>query len=442
MKSYHISILVVLLTTGGVWAQTPTSQPADSADLLDVSVSKRSPEIKKPPSLLAMGQNYFFNQDEPYQFASLPDPIFGKGPVATMLKDWYSLEHDLAEKGLLFNISYTFWNQWAAHTRNDPKFDSPQGMSTGRLDFGLRWNLPKTPIGWGHVEVLMRQGTNMGYSYQTQLNNNVGSLNGICAGYSPSISLNVLSYTHHLFDERLKVTVGKLHPNQYLSLSPIANDESTQFIAGCFDGNNIPFLGTYAPGMAIQIEPFENRDIYVHMLGLDMADGPTTGFGGVGDGKYAGALEFGWTPTFGEKKLRGHYKLTGWYADLNTSHYQRRGSGFGFAFYADQEIVHHLSLFVQYGYGNPSATFQEHFLSGGMGIFEPFDRHGEMFGMAMAWSRSSLTGHDEQLMETFYRFQLTDAIQFTPDLQVVFNPNLDPDRDVNVILGARFRIQF
>jgi carbohydrate-selective porin OprB len=45
-------------------------------------------------------------------------------------------------------------------------------------------------------------------------------------------------------------------------------------------------------------------------------------------------------------------------------------------------------------------------------------------------------------VETFYRLQVTDAVQLSPDLQLVFNPANNSRDDFIAVLGARLRFQF
>ena len=77
-----------------------------------------------------------------------------------------------------------------------------------------------------------------------------------------------------------------------------------------------------------------------------------------------------------------------------------------------------------------------------MGILEPFKRRGEMFGLGGSWCRASENKANEYVVETFYRFQLTDSIQLSPDMQVTFNPADAPDTNVCFVLGLRLKFQF
>ena len=45
-------------------------------------------------------------------------------------------------------------------------------------------------------------------------------------------------------------------------------------------------------------------------------------------------------------------------------------------------------------------------------------------------------------MEIFWRLQLTENIQFTPDVQFYFDPSRNPNRDIETAFGLRVGIYF
>ena len=48
----------------------------------------------------------------------------------------------------------------------------------------------------------------------------------------------------------------------------------------------------------------------------------------------------------------------------------------------------------------------------------------------------------QSLVEAFYRIQLTDSMQLTPDIQVVFDPSTRSDTDSVVVVGLRLTTDF
>ena len=52
------------------------------------------------------------------------------------------------------------------------------------------------------------------------------------------------------------------------------------------------------------------------------------------------------------------------------------------------------------------------------------------------------TLRDQFTSEAFYRFQLTQFLAVTPDVQLIGNPALDPSEDVLALFGIRLRAAF
>ena len=48
---------------------------------------------------------------------------------------------------------------------------------------------------------------------------------------------------------------------------------------------------------------------------------------------------------------------------------------------------------------------------------------------------------DETILELFYRLQLTDTLELTPMIQVLFNPALS-DKEIVGVFGARLLMTF
>jgi len=365
---------------------------------------------------------------------SLPelDPLLGPGPVTTVLQPWYEAKEKARAFGLSFDLYYTFWYQYATDTLR-----SPDDLFNSRLDAGARWDMVDDPQwGKGHLEFLLRAGSVLGDGRDTRLSTSMGSIFAGNTGFSPPVSVNILSWTQRFLDEKASVVVGKIHPNQYINSSPVANDESLQFSSVAFDGNNTPFIRTYAPGAVLEIQPSDR--FYLRGLVVDTAASAETSLSTLNDGQLGFAAEFGFTPRV-ENRGQGHYRVGVWHSDDPKD----TDRGYGVYFNFDQEIYPNVMPYFQYGYGEPSVTSIDHFLAGGVGFLRPFDRHGDMFGFAVAWGHpSARSTQSETIVETFYRLQVTDAMQLSPDLQLVFNPANNSRDDFIAVLGARLRFQF
>jgi porin len=74
--------------------------------------------------------------------------------------------------------------------------------------------------------------------------------------------VNILYWRQDLFNERLSLYIGKIHPNEYISLSMFNNDERAQFLNGGSDGN-LTFAsdGTYAGGAAVEFQATQQLNV-------------------------------------------------------------------------------------------------------------------------------------------------------------------------------------
>ena len=158
---------------------------------------------------------------------------------------------------LALKATYTFLDQYAtttANTRNDE--------ISGRLDFQGVWtflsrgNGPKKDE--TSLNLLLRSETTIGQSQQFDLSDQLGSTLGIDSiqggGAQRPLLINLL-YLKQTWDaQKIALYIGKLHPNQHIGLSPVNNDETSQFLGGPFDGDPAQSsLGAYGSGAALEL---------------------------------------------------------------------------------------------------------------------------------------------------------------------------------------------
>lgn len=73
----------------------------------------------------------------------------------------------------------------------------------------------------------------------------------------------------------------------------------------------------------------------------------------------------------------------------------------------------------------------------------PAGAKADLFGVGFGWDHPSDDALDSQYTgEIFCRFQLTENLALTPDLQVILDPALNPTEDVRVVPGFRVRVTF
>lgn len=380
--------------------------------------------------------------DDPKSVRPDNDPLFGS-PIADLIEPYWEAKQWAADEIRIdATLYYTWW--WQAATEVQA---GESHFLYGRTDLGARWHLLEMDdngfLNDGSLKVWMRNGAWYDAPDGEDLGPNVGTYPFTTdAGYSQHVSLNLLYWEQWFVDSTFAVVIGKVHPNAFVTLQPAANDESTQFFSAYFDGNNNPILGGYNPGMALLWQPVDW--FHVHTVVVDTADDVGTFVEYIGNGRWGLTGEVAFTPTI-PGMGQGSYGVAWWYANMQGAPAPGPigGEGLGVVFSMNQFVYDGVNVFFEYGYGNPKTTAQEQLIKGGVGFTKPFGRKGDMFGLAAAWAKPSRdTLREETFVEMFYRIQVTEMIQFTPDIQFVMNPALNNSNDFAAIFGLRLRVAF
>jgi porin len=339
-------------------------------------------------------------------------------------------------EGLSFAATYTLLDQYATKAPNAVRHN----WGTGRFDLVGGWKAFDHGGTAGSFSMLVRSGVNLGVGQQFNLSDSLGSglvLNCLPGGGPQEpITLNVLYYRQDFYHKKLAFYIGKIHPNEFISLSLYNNDERTQFLNAENDGNlTIPSDGTYAGGTALEYQA--TKHIYIHAVTVDTEGGQEKNLKTLVDKKYMNAVEFGWksgSPTQQEHLLR----FGVWRDDTST-----QGSGAGVGFGSDYEFKSGWVAFGRLGAGTDTGAAIKRVASLGTAHIRPFGRRGDMFGASLTLTDPSHEArHHESLFETFYRLRLTQSLEFGPDLEVSIHPTKNPAAYTTALIGLRARIIF
>jgi porin len=366
------------------------------------------------------------------------DPLFQTDPFGIVTKT-VDMGGSWLESGarLRFGATYTFLNQYATVV---PDTATRHDQLSGRLDFTGNWAVYERGSTAGSIALLVRSGTNIGMSQQFNLSDQMGSgifLNCLQGGGAQRpITLNVLYWRQDFMHKRLSFYVGKLHPNQFISLSFYNNDERTQFLNGENDGNlAIASDGTYAGGGAMDLQM--THHLYMHALAIDTEGSQQAGIGTLVDKKYLEAVEFGW---FAGAPGTRYFNVRGvvWRDDT-----KNLGSGHGTGIGFDREFSSGWTPFGRYGFATETGTAIRQTDTLGLTNVRPFGRTGDMFGAAFNYIQPTRTGkRHESIFETFYRIRMTKSMEIGPDVQVSIHPMYAAKSYTSVLLNARMRIIF
>lgn len=360
-----------------------------------------------------------------------PDPL---GSLFAPVNRWVKQTRE-AER-LKFGATYTFLSEYATAVPDELRHE----QASGRLDFTGAWKAYDHGTSAGSISLLVRSGTNIGISQQFNLSDKLGSglyLNALQGGgpQEPT-TVNVLYWREDLLRKRISLYVGKIHPNQYVSLSMFNNDERTQFLNGENDGNvAFAYDGTYAGGAALEVQATPH--IYVHTLVVDTEGSQQSNLKTLVDRKYMESAEVGWFSGSPGTQYRD-YRVYMWRDDT-----QHLGSGYGGGFGFEHEFASGWAPFGKFGIATDGGTAIRQTNTLGVAQVHPFSRRGDMFGASFSYTEPNHTGkHHESLFESFYRVRLTQSVQVGPDLQVSIHPTYAIKTYTTALLGMRLEIIF
>jgi porin len=365
------------------------------------------------------------------------DPLVEPDPVAPILHPIDKVvDLTIHSLHLKFGATYTLLTQYATVAPDGVRHD----QSSGRLDFTGAWSVYDHETTAGSISLLIRSGTNIGISQQFNLSDRLGSglyLNCLQGGGPQEpVTINILYWRQDFLDKRLSFYAGKIHPNEYVTLSMFNNDERTQFLNGTTDGDDaVASDGAYAGGGAVEYQA--SRHVFVHAVAVDTEGSQQGNIETLVDRKYAEVVETGWT----SGSLGGKYRLYRagvWRDDTRDS-----GSGHGGGFEFDHELSSGWTPFGRFAFGTKSGTAIRDEYELGLAQVHPFGRQGDMFGASFAYSEPNVPARNhESVFESFYRLRLTQSVDLGPDLEVSIHPTHATRAYTTALLGARVRIIF
>jgi porin len=421
--------LLFMSVLGG--QETPHPDPSATYSLQLEPESSRPKQ--QPPHAISQELDYYIK----HTASVTPNPIFHGSLLddfpekvtgaADWLFEWQSLK---------VGLTYTLLNQYAV--------DTPDGVrhnqASGRFDLSSAMPLYEGESTAGSFSLLVRGSTNIGISQQYNLSDALGSLTLIncLSGYGAArpISLNLLYYRQDFLHKRLSFYVGKIHPNQHITLSMFNNDERNQFLNGMNDGSiAVPSDGAWTGGAAMEIQA--TRHVYVHAVTADTEGSQQGNIKTLEDKKYMNAVEFGWFSGWPGNKNHV-YRVTFWRDDTKS-----QGSGHGAEIEFDHEFANGLVPFGRFGYATSTGTNLRMANGAGLADTHPFGRRGDMLAASLTFTRpSDLSKPHENIFEAFYRLRLTQHSEIGPDVQVLVHPSNRPSLHSTVILNTRMRIFF
>jgi porin len=147
-------------------------------------------------------------------------------------------------------------------------------------------------------------------------------------------------------------------------------------------------------------------------------------------------VAIGWAPDWASR-YDETLQLTIWQIDERTEAGVEDGYGAAFTASGRRDKWR---PFLRFGYAKDAGAVLERAVSIGTG----YDARGgkDLAGLGVSWGRAPDNSRDQYTAEAFYRYDMTDFLQLTPEIQYVVNPANDPATDDILVLGFRLRAFF
>lgn len=365
------------------------------------------------------------------------DPLLKPDPLASILGPVNRLvERTERMQRVKLGATYTFLGEHATAVPEASRRD----QASGRLDFTGDWKAYDLGRSAGSVSLLVRSGTNIGMSQQFNLSDKLGSglyLNALQGGGPQEpITVNVLYWREDFLHKRVSLYIGKIHPNQFVSLSMFNNDERTQFLNGENDGNvAFAYDGTYAGGSALEVQATQN--LYIHTVVVDTEGSQQSNLTTLVDRKYTESAEVGWFSGSPGERYRD-YRVYMWRDDTRS-----QGSGYGGGFGFEHEFANGWAPFGKFGIATDRGTSIRQTNTLGVVQMHPFARRGDMFAASLSYTEPNHTGrHHESVFGLFYRVRLTQSVSLGPDLEVAVHPTYAVKAYTTALVGIRLEMIF
>lgn len=236
---------------------------------------------------------------------------------------------------------------------------------------------------------------------------------------------------------KLAFLIGKVDVTDYLDVYGLINP-LTHFQNLSFSTN--PTIAAPNQGLGASFGAMLSDNIYL-VTGFADANGDPTELGFdtfFDEGEFFKHIEVGWTSSQ-DRIYLDNIHLTAWHSDSIDD--ANLPSSWGLAFSAAWFINDRWMPFLRGGYSEGESALLEGNVSAGVGRY--FSNSKNLLGVGLGWGQPTDSSLESQVTsEVFYRLQIAENWAITPDIQLLFNPALNPDEDTIAVFGIRSRLNF
>ena len=368
------------------------------------------------------------------------DYIFQFPGVTGALKPWYDWKTELDEQhGFDFGISYTSYYQKASDV-----FGSEDDASGFDLDISGTWTFlgretdSPTMLGFNFF---WRDTYGSGLPPQA-LFSQYGSLYSGAAPYGENDPVVGEFWIQKKFRNAFGFRVGKIFPITAYDFFPFKNFRRDFVDFNHVTNATIPLPGN-GLGAFVVYRPQPNIMLRFGVHDAN-ADVEKSGFDTYDDELFT-IFELGFDPGLMPRvpgrPPHGHIHVSLWHQDERDDAGIDDGWGIGVS--AVQRFGR-FTPFVRYGYADVDATGPtpvKNMVNIGLVTDGIFGQANDRIGVGYTWSDPADRSLDEQdMIDAYYRVQLTPEIEIGPTLEVIFDPVRNPDDDTVYVWGFRTRI--
>jgi hypothetical protein len=441
--------LVALAWTSAAVAQTPQAeQDASSQQVDEIAISFFGPEVLPRDDLEAEASGEIFpnllDTTLSVEGDMAPDgPRTSRLRRDTLLEPWFAWKQGFQQRtGLAISGSYgVLWQNYSSSLVDEE--DAVGGKFT--------LNLAQTLLNRGQpnaltLDVAIEDRRPLGTEFAPlQAGLRSGSAVPPAATWGEfDLGITQFYLRQNLDNNRYQYAIGKLFAPNFVNAYPFF-DDNRQFLNLGFSTS--PTIPVPLRGFGMVGAAFPTRNLYLKG-GMFTPYSDDTGWtvdSFFEENEYFYFFEFGLsglaatgTPVQARGPMdRNNFHITSWYRDELNDGTPR---AYGFAFNANSMVGDNVMWFFRGGWADGSLADLN--FSGGVG-WRPTTAPSDLFGFGLGWARPTSNLLDAQgTAEIFYRYHITENFAMTPDLQVVFNPSLDPSRDSLVVFSLRGRVTF
>jgi hypothetical protein len=246
-----------------------------------------------------------------------------------------------------------------------------------------------------------------------------------------------VAWHQKLMDGRLDVRIGQLEPAALFNSNTYASDDMRSFLSTPLSSE--PSRTHPGPGFgAVVINEITDDVFFGGALADARGEGEFMNLSSFSKGDYMTNAYVAWKPTI-EGLGPGSYQFAMYFVDATKTEASSRGFGLNF----EQSLGDDRAVFLKYNQSDKRKPLVRKSIAGGIMWTNPFGCGEDWLGLGAGWSEpTDQTLRDEYLLESFWRMQLTPAVQFTSGVQLWFNPSMARGDDLEAVFTLRLLAEF